>query len=233
MEKKIEEIDYLINEDFKINLIDDCGFEINIQQLVEAIKYTNVTLKTLPFEVYKVIDFKSISGMVGAIFCNEIEQIVDGCVVNPIEKGHPDIVPIEALKFIKDEKKLKNYGKGLEIKCTVGNVKSTLGKGEPRINSLSGMTWQAHHREVDKLLSLIWDFVDNSGTENNYPIITGAFYANDLSVDDWGAISGTEGRNTKVTGMKKSGKVKLGSNWISMLDNELYLKKYKTYMGIQ
>jgi hypothetical protein len=37
-------------------------------------------------------------------------------------------------------------------------------------------------------------------------VITGIYYSASLEVKDWGKISGKKGRNTKVTGMRASGK---------------------------
>jgi hypothetical protein len=65
-----------------------------------------------------------------------------------------------------------------------------------------------------------------------YPIITGAFYTDDLIVEDWGEISGTTGRNTKVTGMKISGREKMGRGWILLLDQDIYLEKYSKQFEI-
>ena len=117
---------------------------------------------------------------------------------------------------------------GLEVKCTVGNISkgANLRAGQTRVKYLTGITWQAHHQEVQKLLGLIWDFVSNPH-EFNYPKITAAFYAHNLLVDDWGEISGTKGRNTKVTGMKASGKLKMGQGWILMVDDQEYINKYQ------
>jgi len=98
--------------------------------------------------------------------------------------------------------------------------------GQPRINSLEGITWQAHHQEVEELLGLVWDFV-KSEHDFNYPKVTGVFYADNLTTDDWGSISGTVGRNTKVTGMKVSGKEKMGQGWVALIDNPQYKNLYQ------
>jgi hypothetical protein len=47
-----------------------------------------------------------------------------------------------------------------------------------------------------------------------------------LTVEDWGEISGTTGRNTKVSGMKSSGKEKMGTGWVLMLNDSKYISKY-------
>ncbi|PHS23067.1 MAG: hypothetical protein COA84_11715 [Robiginitomaculum sp.] len=124
---------------------------------------------------------------------------------------------------------LRKYPEGLEIKCTIGNIKTgaNLRAGESRISQLTGVTWQAHHREVAELLGLVWDFV-NSDNNFNYPTITAAFYSNNLIQDDWGKITGTTGRNTKVTGMAASGRIKMGQGCIALIDNQPYVQKYSS-----
>jgi hypothetical protein len=94
---------------------------------------------------------------------------------------------------------------------------------------LEGVTWQAHHREVRELLGLVWDFVDD-GHNFNFPTITGSFYSDQLVEEDWGKISGTTGRNTKVSGMTSSGKKKMGTGWVSLIDDTKYIDKFKALL---
>jgi hypothetical protein len=150
--------------------------------------------------------------------------------VNPIEKGHPDIIPKEGENS--SEELLRNYPVGLEVKCTIGNIKkgANLRAGSPRITDLEGIVWQAHHREVKKLLGLVWDFVQSEEHDFNYPKITAIFYSGDLVTDDWGQISGTEGRNTKVSSMISSGKQKMGLGWVAIINNEQYKETYQKIM---
>lgn len=212
---------YIVKNNFNIN----CGFNVNIQHIENAIQKTNMQLAELPSTLYKSIDFKTTSAMIGAIFCDNL-AFITGSMVNPIEKGHPDIIPCTAKHC--SEQELKKYPLGLEIKCTVGNITQgvKLSAGEPRINNLTGITWQAHHREVESLLGLIWDFVDLD--ENfNHPIIAGAFYSANLTENDWGQISGTTGRNTKVTGMTASGKEKMGQGWLAIVNKDIYINTYQ------
>ncbi len=215
---------YIINSKFNIS----CGFEVNSQQIESGLHQTNEFLETIPSNVYKNIDYKTTSSIVGSMFCQSIANAT-GAIVNPIEKGHPDIVPKAAENSSEEE--LRNYPTGLEIKCTVGNITkgANLRAGKPRIGSLKSITWQAHHREVRKLLGLVWDFV-KSGDDFNSPKITAIFYADNLVEDDWGEISGTKGRNTKVTGMRSSGKQKMGQGWVALIDDQHYTKIYQRIM---
>ncbi len=217
-------MNYKNNTKFNINV----GFAVTHEHIKNAAEQTNLLLSQLPPTLFKSIDYKTTSAVIGAIFCDNIAKQT-ASIVNPIEKGHPDIIPADGANS--SEEILRNYPCGLEIKCTVGNIKkgANLRAGETRIHELTGITWQAHHREVKELLGLIWDFV-NDGYTFNYPAITGAFYSSALIEDDWGMISGTTGRNTKVTGMKTSGKEKMGCGWVIIIEDEQYLNKYQQFL---
>lgn len=212
------------NNNFSINV----GFRVTNTEIQEAINQTNELLRDLPSTLYKSIDYKTTSAMIGAIFCDTLAKLVGG-IVNPIEKGHPDIIPPSGANATEEE--LRAYPEGLEIKCTVGNIKkgANLRAGQTRIDDLEGVTWQAHHREVRELLGLVWDFVDD-GHSFNFPTITGSFYSDQLVENDWGKISGTTGRNTKVSGMTSSGKKKMGNGWVSLIDDQKYVDKFKTLL---
>lgn len=222
-----EEIAYRVKENFSTH----CGFQVLAQHLLVAANSTAKQLQLLPFSLYQSIDLKTLSAIVGAVFVGDLAELV-GAIVNPIEKGHPDIIPSSGKGAT--EAQLRNFPTGLEIKVTVGNVStgSNLQPGTPRINKLTGITWQAHHREVKSLLGLTIDFAGASHDGKKYPVITGAFYTDNLNEEDWGEISGTTGRNTKVTGMNVSGKTKMGRGWVLLLDQEIYLNKYSEKLKI-
>lgn len=213
---------YLYNKQFQLYR----GFTVTGQNVVDAVSNTNHLLSTLPKSVFTNIDYKTTSAIIGGFFCNELANLCAGAIVNPIEKGHPDIIPASGVNA--SEAELRNYHTGLEIKCTIGNI--TIGEnlraGSTRVSALENIVWQAHHRDVTELMGLVWDFYTPS-SDFNYPIITGVFYSDDLIEDDWGAISGTTGRNTKVSGMKTSGKMKMGSGWIVLLEDPNFLTKYQ------
>ena len=213
-------MNYKVKLDTRIN----CGFLVTAEHIYKAANNTNKFLRDLPPNLYLSIDYKTTSAIIGALFGDELAKVTDG-YVNPIEKGHPDIIPIDGSTLTEEE--LRNYPEGLEIKCTVGSVEkgSNLRAGTKRLGKLTGITWQAHHREVTELTGVSWDFAEREHNFN-YPMITGIFYSNELTVDDWGLISGTTGRNTKVTGMLKSGKKKMGSGWVAILNCDGYIEKY-------
>lgn len=122
---------------------------------------------------------------------------------------------------------LRNYPEGLEVKCTIGGVSkgASLQKAAPRLSETTTITWQAHHQEVSELLGITYDYINTpNGTK---PIITAAFYSDNLSPNDWGEISGTTGRNTKVCGMLASGKRKMASGWFAAVDIPGYIELYE------
>jgi len=217
---------YILNKEFEI----ECGFTITSQDVQFAALMTSNQLEELPFSLFQSINLKALSGMIGAIFALFLAERVGG-IVNPIEKGHPDIIP----EFAKNatEEQLRNFPEGLEIKCTVGNVSkgSDLKTGQKRLSQLIGISWQAHHREVESLLGLVIDFAGKLKERKFFPAITGAFYAGELNIEDWGKISGTTGRNTKVTGMTASGKRKMGEGWILLINDNKYIAKYKKLLS--
>lgn len=219
-------MEYRVHRDFAINV----GFRVTSTDIAKAVELTNEVLSDLPASLYRSLDFKTVSSVVGSIFCDALARETKG-IVNPIEKGHPDLVPLAAQDAT--EAQLRNYPKGLEVKCTVGNIEqgANLRAGHRRIEKLTGITWQAHHREVTSLMGLVWDFAD-AHESFSFPAITGVFYADDLEEDDWGTISGTTGRNTKVSGMRTSGKAKMGSGWLMLLNEPAYLDGFRRTLGI-
>lgn len=203
----------------------DCGFIIAATSVEKAAVRTAAELRSLPFSLFRSVDLKTLSGITGALFADAIAAETGG-LVNPIEKGHPDVVP--KLASTASEAALRNYPMGLEIKCTVGSVAkgSALKPGEPRVGALRGLTWQAHHREVRSLLGLVVDFAGDTASTARFPIITAAFFSDRLDEHDWGEISGTTGRNTKVTGMTQAGRRKLAAGWVAVLDQSPYPEAY-------
>jgi len=209
----------------------ECGFSANADDVTNAVRRTNRVLRNLPRSLFKTIDLKAQSGIVGAVFAAELATAVNA-LPNPIEKGHPDIVPTSALGATEAE--LRNYPAGLEVKSTLGGVPkgSQLGPGESRIEALANVVWQAHHRDVRALMGLIWDFAGGTRDEPAHPAVTGVFYSNELLEEDWGAISGTTGRNTKVTGMTVSGRRKMAAGAIAVVDDPIYLDRYARCLGL-
>lgn len=216
---------YRLRSSFQI----DVGFPVSITQVSEAVSLTNASLIGLPARLFRSLDYKTTSAIVGSIFCDQIAGITTG-IINPIEKGHPDIIPLAGESA--SEAQLRNYPEGLEVKCTIGSIEqgANLRAGERRVGRLTSISWQAHHREVNELMGIVWDFVQLKD-HFRYPAITAVFYADDLTSEDWGQISGTTGRNTKVTGIRISGKRKMAKGWVTLIDDLEYLATYSRVLG--
>ena len=139
------------------DLVIECGFVVTPRDVETAAIIASKRMAALPFSLYRGVDLKTLSSIAGALFSEALAPVV-GAIVNPIEKGPPDIIPVDGKDA--SEAALRNYGSGLEVKCTVGNVTkgSGLQSGQRRVTCISGLTWQAHHREVTSLLGLVVDF---------------------------------------------------------------------------
>ncbi|RSI19106.1 hypothetical protein D8882_03365 [Streptococcus sanguinis] len=147
-------------KEFPNSVVETTGFTISTENIIQAIEYTNELVAKLPKAVFSNIDYKAISGLIGACFCTGISHnSCNGAIVNPIEKGYPDIVPATSMEELKPN--FMNYPNGIEVKCTVGSVRkgNDLNKFEPRINQIDNITWQAHHREGKHLLELFGTFL--------------------------------------------------------------------------
>ena len=62
---------YIVNKSFLI----EPGFRIDAECIEEALLATNLELLSLPPSLYKCIDYKTVSSMVGALFCDAIATL--------------------------------------------------------------------------------------------------------------------------------------------------------------
>jgi hypothetical protein len=217
--------DFAVNPNIKFN----CGFNLSTADFVLAVIDCNRGLASLPPSLWNQLALKLSGAIIGTFLSTSVAAVAKA-LVNPIEKGHPDVLPQSAKDAT--EEQLRNYPEGLEIKGTCGNLPAgqSLRPGIRRCEQLIAITWQAHHREVKSLLGCIWDF-DTVAGDHPAPFISAAFYCDSLTEDDWGKISGTTGRNTKVTGMCASGKRKMAAGAICILNREPYLSKYSKILS--
>ena len=221
-------MDYRVNDRIRF----ECGLSLNASKVYSALLEANNVLQSLPAQLFRSIDYKTTSATVGCIFCESVVKQTDRyAIVNPIEKGHPDIIPVKA-RYCSEEE-LRNYPEGLEVKCTIASVPKgvIIDKATPRIDYINKIVWQAHHREVTELLGLTYDYFPF--LDSYVPQISGLFYSSDLTEDDWGRISGTNGRNTKVCAMLASGLYKMGKGWVAIRNERKYLDTYAKIFRIQ
>lgn len=214
----------------------------------------------LNFNLFEVLGQRNLSGLIGEIFsryfCNEF----DFCVLNPHPDGRPDILNIKDSSirkyFLEDcfttegDKKLPIKNKlspfphgGIEVKCTIGSPKANYKKelfkntglnefalGIPRIEYLDSFNYWAHHRHSSNLLSLYYDYSDK---KSGIPQIMAIFLVA-LNEEDWNVVSlgKSTAKKTSNTSLNKTGRNKLYSSCLAVIDDERYIKKFEQ-VGIE
>jgi hypothetical protein len=173
-----------------------------------AAEQANVTLELahdvlgmngIPF--YELLGTRNLGSFVGAVYGYSLQrEMPDRLMVNGHQDGYPDLCALttegqkyvaqlraEGMEAAKKSWALYPHG-GIEIKTTCGAVppptkkRKKPGIGDQRSGMLTGADWKAHHRETNRLLGLLWDFIDG------VPTVIGLFYRNDLTEADWGAV---------------------------------------------
>lgn len=241
---------YIINPNKNIQLNNE--IVLSNQNIVDAILLCNKGLKQISdsaslydINVFEALGLRNLSGFVGEVFVSNLQSVSQRSFTkNPHQDGYPDLLNTNTndkklyfnsiIDIIDNKVYPKNkdlfspfrYG-GLEVKATCGNTppadkvpKPLI--GESRIKLLESFEWKAHHRDTNNLIGLLWDFIDG------LPTITACFYCNELTIDDWGNIVHPKdggGRTTSVSIMKTKGVKKMCSNWIAIIDNDIYLDK--------
>lgn len=213
--------------------ISQADLEIDIDELLDSVKSVNTKLISLNLNfkgvnLFKITDFRVLSGVIGELFAEELASKNTYLEKNPNLNGYPDLLNLsseDSSLFFKncnqtDFIKYK-YG-GFEVKNSFGAKKSgsSLINGETRINNInSKIDWKAHHRETNNLISLYSDFV------NGNPMIVALFYSNELSTEDWRKVSVPKGRSamTSFTTLTSEGYSKMKSGIRFCLDSDEYL----------
>jgi len=168
---------------------------VSCKTLVEVIEVVNDNLSQVSrrlgnasLELYDIIDFRMLSGLIGEMFINELSTQTGFLRKNPNIDGYPDLLDVsgggvsEAIKKFPPNKFLKfKYG-GLEVKNTFGVKKSkaNISYRESRLSMInSQLVWKAHHRETNNLIALQSDYV------NRIPQLISIFYSAELTENDW------------------------------------------------
>ena len=240
---------YIINPHSAIQLNNETV--LSNEDIVKAISLCNKGLKQISdsvssydINVFEALGMRNLSGFVGEVFVSNLQTVSQySFTKNPHQDGYPDLLNTNTsdkksyfnsiIDIIDNKVYPKNkdlfspfkYG-GLEVKATCGNTPpaSKVPKpliGESRIEILKSFEWKAHHRDTNNLIGLLWDFIDG------LPTITACFYCNELIIDDWGKIVHPKdggGRTTSVSIMTTKGVKKMCSNWIAIIDNDIYLE---------
>jgi hypothetical protein len=162
---------------------------------------------------------------------------------NPNQDGYPDLLDVsqkESLDYYNSitavregyaggaEKSMFSpyrYG-GIEVKATCGNTPSarTLRKpliGETRLPNLVSFEWKAHHRNTNRMVAILWDFLDGN------PAAVACFYADDLTMDDWGKLvtPGEGSHTTSVSIMTQQGVSRVCKHWMVVINRPEYIAK--------
>jgi hypothetical protein len=202
-----------------IILTDGFALEISfISQSVERVndKFRQLKLKTkeMALNVFEIIDFRMISGLVGEVLVSDISYHHEGLVRNPNIDGYPDLLNASRPEYRRDIERWKaddmnafvkyQHG-GIEVKNTFGTkkAKTHLAQGETRLGKINDkLDWKAHHRYTNNLLALFSDFVDGC------PQIVAVMFSDNLSESDW-----KEKQNPKENSAMTSFSVTTRSGW--------------------
>jgi hypothetical protein len=220
------------------------GAEIEIRSVSESVRRVNERLgllkektEKLSLNVFEVIDFRMLSGLVGEMLVSEISNTHNGLQKNPNIDGYPDLLNASRTEFLRDievwektdtEKFIRFPHGGIEVKNTFGTkkAKAMLAPGDPRIGKINKkLDWKAHHRRTNHLLGLYSDFVDG------YPQIVGVMYSDQLTEEDWKAKQNPRPGSTMTsfTVIDRTGWDKLRTG-IRLCRNE---PRYLSFFGVE
>ena len=252
--KKLRNINYRnrhFNEDVCVdgNLIIDVIVHANMY-LVNLEKM----FQKMNFDFYSSLGQRNLSGFIGEVFSNTFIKIVPGYCKNPHGDGRPDLIDLchphshkyfhESCIAINEKKEIVpikkfltpyQYG-GMEVKCSIGTpqddykeVLLQMGKLEfainmPRINLLSSITYWGHHNGCENLIGIYYDYYNKA---NHVPQIVAVMHSELNSNTDWTKLSiGKKGsKKTSNTSLTKTGKSKMYSSVVAVLNDEIYLAK--------
>jgi hypothetical protein len=188
-------MNYKTIDDSPINLSD---FELSSETLLKAIELTNQKFeilsnktKEMHLDVFDVIDFRVLSGMVGETLVGEIAAQTDSLKKNPNLDGYPDLVQTSTSEMKKyfeechESDFIKYKFGGIEVKNTFGTKKSGsfIIQGDSRIEQINKkLDWKAHHQFTNNLLAIFSDYY------NGLPRISAVCYNDNLTESDWSAV---------------------------------------------
>jgi hypothetical protein len=165
--------------------------ERSVERVNEKFRELKSRTKEMALNVFEVIDFRMISGLVGEVLVSEISAHNDGLVKNPNIDGYPDLMNASRPEYRRDIEQWKAndmkafvlypHG-GIEVKNTFGTKRAgaVLAPGQTRIGRINDkLDWKAHHRSTNCLLALFSDYVEGC------PEIVGVMYSDGLTESDW------------------------------------------------
>lgn len=239
----IESYNLYISDSIGVQSTQGATMDVSVESIVNAVQNTHdIFDKFTDFEVdvFAILGMRNLSAFIGEVFAQTLVRHTNDIFVrNPHQDGYPDLLLMDE-QGIKDWERLKDFKKdkapfspfpngSIEIKATCGSVptpaicrKRGIEKpdiGDQRIQVLMGYDWKAHHRETNNLMGIWWDFI------RRVPRITGLFFSNNLTQDDWGRIVQPKdggGRTTSVSIMNRAGIKKMYDGTILVHSDERY-----------
>ena len=210
-------------------------FNLETDLLLEAAERANSKMEyihkktpAMKLDVFSVIDFRVLSGLIGETFITELASVCPNLKKNPNLDGYPDLVQVstnEMMNYFKtcassDFIKYK-YG-GIEVKNTFGTKggAATILQGDSRIGNINKkLDWKAHHQETNNLIGLFSDYFDG------LPKIAGIFFSNSLTRDDWSAVQRPKEGSamTSFTSISATGYKKMISGVKACVEQDDYL----------
>ncbi len=219
-----------------------------LHQLEEAFGQSRLGL-------YETLGPRNVSGFVGEVVKAALANTVEGFVANPHADGRPDLLDVSSLEarrylegpcrdqvppFAPLRERLApfRYG-GLEVKCTIGALKSnyremlrradrseTLTVGTPRRDYICGITYWGHHRDCTNLVGIYYDFVAKAG---GAPQVLLVMHAELDPAKDWSPISvgRASSKKTSNTSLTRSGRSKIRSNAVAVTAIKEYQDKFR------
>lgn len=213
------------------------GLQVEVSEIRDAVDAVNSKLRQLAdttssiaFNIFEVLDFRMLSGMVGESLVSGMASATPGLERNPNIDGYPDLMDVSKPRYRSDVAKWRESNMrefiayphgGIEAKNTFGTkkAKSDLLPGEQRIERINKkLDWKAHHRSTNHLLASLSDFIDDC------PQIVAVMYSDELTEADWAVKQNPrEGSTmTSFSVIKTSGCEKLRRGLRLCLDDPLY-----------
>ena len=238
------------NDQFNFTSLQKNVVSVEKKVILDAVIYSHTVIdKFTEFDVdvFGILGMRNLSAFIGEIFAASVIKNSNGLFSkNPHQDGYPDLLLLDeaGLKLwaeLKDRTREKQpfspfQNGGIEVKATCGSVptpaecarKGVLKPdiGDQRIDVLKGYDWKAHHRDTNNLMGILWDFI------NGVPRIVAVFFANNLLVEDWGAIVQPKeggGRTTSVSIMTRKGVKKMYDGCLYVINEDRYINFLNRY----
>lgn len=226
---------------------------IAAEEFLSAAKRTHelaTQISKFPVNIFEILGMRNLSAFVGELYAASLREVTgEQFCKNPHQDGYPDLLLMDTkgkqiYESLRIQNRLREKGPfspfengGVEIKATCGSVPTPaecarrgLGHkpdiGDQRINVLKGYDWNAHHRETNNLVGIIWDFVQG------VPNVVSVFFSSKLNENDWGNIIQPQeggGRTTSVSIMTRAGVRKMYDDWAIVIDDTRYINFLNRY----